>query len=82
LRFYQELGTARLRLEMRDRTVEVDATALQAAVIEAMEGREEATAEELAETLEVSDGEVRSALVFWADEGIIDEDGGVWRVIE
>lgn len=82
LRFYQQLGTARLRLELQDRVVEVEATALQAAVVESMEGVESATIEEVADKLDVSEMDVRGAMMFWAGEGVLGEQAGVWKVLE
>jgi anaphase-promoting complex subunit 2 len=83
LLFYQHLGTVTLNLEMADRTLQVEATALQAAVLEHMEGQVEWHVSQLADTLQTDEDAVHSALQFWAEEGVVQEqEGGSWIVLE
>jgi anaphase-promoting complex subunit 2 len=81
--FYQHLGTVTLNLELADRTLQVEATALQAAVIETMEGKAEWDVSELADKLQADEDDVQAALAFWAEEGVLQEqEGDVWTVLE
>jgi anaphase-promoting complex subunit 2 len=83
LRWIQHLGTAVVKLELEDRIVEVEATPLQASIAELFSERPEWQVKEIAERLSVGDsGSLRNALAFWANEGVVKEDGGVWKILE
>jgi len=83
LRWIQHLGTAVVKLELEDRVVETEATPLQASITELFSERPRWTVRELGERLSVGDfGSVRNALAFWANEGVVKEDDGVWVLLE
>lgn len=72
-----------LKLELADRTLQVEATALQAAVIETMEAGVEWQVSDLADKLQAEEEDVHAALAFWAEEGVVQEgDNGAWNVLE
>ncbi|WVR09240.1 hypothetical protein IAU60_006304 [Kwoniella sp. DSM 27419] len=82
LRFVQHLGTTHLSLELEDRVVEVEATPLQASIAELFEGKSTWSVKELVEKLEVGLGEVRKALAWWREQGVLKEDEAGWVLLE
>lgn len=83
LRWIQQLGTAVVTLELEDRVVEVEATPLQASIAELLSEKPEWTVRDLGERLSVGDfASLRNALAFWASEGVVKEEGGVWKLLE
>jgi anaphase-promoting complex subunit 2 len=68
---------------MLNRTVEVEATTLQASIIELFEGQKRWTTTALADQLGVKDEDViRAALVFWAGFGVLLNNGSAWILYE
>ena len=85
LRWLQHIGTVTIKLELADRTVEAEATPLQAAVAELLEDRPTWTTADLCERLGISDqGLMRNALAFWANLGVVREEPGAagWTLLE
>ncbi|WVQ81579.1 hypothetical protein IAT38_003703 [Cryptococcus sp. DSM 104549] len=82
LRFVQHLGTVSLTLTLTDRTITVDATPLQASIMELFESQDVWKAEALEEKLGVDGPQVRKALGWWAVQGVVKEEAGGWRLLE
>ena len=82
LRWLQHIGTATVRLELEDRIVEVEATPLQAAVSELFETQAVWDTEAMGQKLGVDLAQVRNGLAFWANEGVVAEENGQWRLLE
>lgn len=62
--------------------VEVEATPLQAAVSELFETQAVWEATAMSEKLGVDLAQVRNGLAFWANEGVVKEESGQWRLLE
>ncbi|WWC73346.1 uncharacterized protein I206_107313 [Kwoniella pini CBS 10737] len=84
LRFLQSLGTVHLSIELEDRVVEVEATPIQASIIELFEEKEILTIGELREALQITEGLVKDALGWWRDKGVIKDMGSKngWKLLE
>lgn len=82
LRWLQHIGTAVVKLELEDRVVEVEATPLQASISELFEGQVVWDAAAMGERLGVDLAQVRNGLAFWANEGVVKEEGAQWRLLE
>lgn len=82
LRWLQHIGTATVKLELEDRTVEVEATPLQAAITELFEAQPVWDTAAMRERLGVDLAQVRNGLAFWANEGVVREENGQWRLLE
>ncbi len=85
LRWLQHIGTATVNLELSDRTVEAEATPLQASIAELFEASARWTVTDLCDKLCMSDqAQIRNALAFWAGLGVFKEDvvRGDWRLLE
>lgn len=87
LRFLQHLGTARVKLELEDRVVEVDATPLQASIAEVLseagEGGAGMTVASIADKINVDEASVKAGLGWWRDKGVVRELGDDrWEVVE
>lgn len=68
---------------MSDRIVEVEATTLQASVVELFEGKKEWRMADLSDALEVKeDTVVHAALAFWVGEGVLREQGDLWVLLD
>ena len=81
LRWVQHLGTVNIKLELSDRVVLVEATPLQASIAELFEECDEWTLGDIAERLGMHEVPVRTALVWWAGQGVVKE-GEKWRLLE
>ncbi|GJN89751.1 hypothetical protein Rhopal_002740-T1 [Rhodotorula paludigena] len=85
LRWLPQLGNVNLTLELKDRTLTVDATPLQAAVIELFDKQDTWSPDLLQSELRVTDlGTVRNALYFWNNLGVLANLPGddLWRLVE
>ena len=82
LRWLQHIGTAVVKLELEDRVVEVEATPLQASISELFEEQAVWDAAAISERLGVDLAQVRNGLAFWANEGVVKEEGTQWRLLE
>lgn len=82
LRWLQHIGTAVVKLELEDRVVEVEATPLQASISELFENQAIWDAAAMGEKLGVDLAQVRNGLAFWANEGVVKEEGGRWLLLE
>ncbi|KAK4687974.1 anaphase-promoting complex subunit 2, partial [Tremellales sp. Uapishka_1] len=83
LRWLQQIGTANVKLELQDRVVEVEATPVQASIVELFEGEPVWTVKGLAEKLGgVEEGLIKNGLVFWANLGVVKESEGGWLLLE
>lgn len=82
LRWLQHIGTAVVKLELEDRVVEVQATPLQASISELYEHQATWEVQAMSEKLGVDVAQVRNGLAFWANEGVVKEEDGGWRLLE
>jgi anaphase-promoting complex subunit 2 len=82
LRWVQSLGTIHLSVEFEDRVVEVNATPLQASLIELFEENDYWIAEDLAGRLGVSAEDVEGGLLFWSAENVLAQYETGWRLQE
>jgi anaphase-promoting complex subunit 2 len=71
-----------VKLELADRIVEVEATPLQASISELFERRDRWDAQAMCDRLGVDLFQVKNGLAFWANEGVVKEEKGVWRLLE
>ena len=71
-----------VKLELADRVVEVEATPLQASITELFEDQETWDVQAMSNRLGVDLFQVRNGLAFWANEGVVKEEKGVWRLLE
>lgn len=71
-----------INLELEDRTVRVEVTPLQAAIVELFESQDRWTEEALKEKLGVDELAIRGGLGAWAGHGVLKEDGAEWRLLE
>ena len=83
LRWLQHVGTAVVKLELDDRVVEVEATPIQASIAELFEGAGQWTIKAIGERIGVFDEvELRAALGFWHDLGVLKESPTGWILLE
>ncbi|OCF34155.1 anaphase-promoting complex subunit 2 [Kwoniella heveanensis BCC8398] len=82
LRFAQHLGTAQLTVELEDRIVEVEADPLQASIIELFEQQDRWTLQALVERLDAGLAQLRAALSWWREQGVVREERGNWVLLE
>ncbi|GAA5841306.1 hypothetical protein JCM9279_000610 [Rhodotorula babjevae] len=85
LRWLPQLGSVNLTLDLRDRSITVDATPLQAAIIELFSSQDTWSPDALVTELRVPDaGTVRNALYFWNNLGVLRSlpDDDLWRLVE
>lgn len=83
LRFVPHLGTLSLTVTLSDRTVTVDATPLQASIMELFEKQDVWAVDQLVNKLGVGKGEVGKALGWWAERGVVKDEGAKgWRLLE
>lgn len=81
--FVPHLGTLSLSISLSDRTVTVDATPLQASIMELFENQDVWAVDQLMDKLGVGKGEVVKALGWWAERGVVKEEGAKgWRLLE
>lgn len=71
-----------VKLDLADRVVEVEATPLQASITELFENQDTWTVQAMSERLGVDLFQIRNGLAFWANEGVVKEEKGVWRLLE
>ena len=71
-----------VKLELADRVVEVEATPLQASITELFENQDTWDVQAMSDKLGVDLFQVRNGLAFWANEGVVKEEKGVWRLLE
>ena len=71
-----------VKLELADRVVEVEATPLQASITELFEDQDTWDVQAMSDRLGVDLFQVRNGLAFWANEGVVKEEKGVWRLLE
>jgi hypothetical protein len=76
------MGTAVVKLELEDRVVEVEATPLQASISELFEHQAVWDVQTMSEKLGVDVPQTRNGLAFWANEGVVKEENGKWRLLE
>ena len=82
LRWVQSLGTVQLSVELEDRVVEVNATPLQASLIELFEQQDYWVVEDLTDRLGVSAEDVEGGLLFWSAESVLAQEQIGWRLLE
>ncbi|OXH21708.1 anaphase-promoting complex subunit 2 [Cryptococcus neoformans] len=83
LRFVPHLGTLSLTISLSDRIVTVDATPLQASIMELFEKQDVWMVDQLVDKLGVGRGEVGKALGWWAERGVVKDEGAKgWRLLE
>ncbi|BGP23807.1 anaphase-promoting complex subunit 2 [Rhodotorula toruloides] len=84
LRWLPQLGSVNLTIELKDRTITVDATPLQAAVLELFDKQDTWTSDALQTELRVADlGTVRNALYYWNNLGVVASvPDDMWRLVE
>ena len=82
LRWLQHIGTAVVKLEFEDRVVEVEATPLQASISELFEAQDTWDVQAMSEKLGVDPFQIMNGLAFWANEGVVKEEMGVWKLLE
>ncbi|GAA6046446.1 hypothetical protein JCM3770_004928 [Rhodotorula araucariae] len=84
LRWLPQLGSVNLTLALRDRSVTVDCSPLQAAVIELFDKQDTWAPDALQQELRVPDaGTVRNALYFWNNLGVLRAlPDDLWRLVE
>lgn len=91
LTWLNQLGQARVELELEDRTVTVDCSTVEATVIHAFQNTDHAagsgpvkrTADELYNELQMDEDLIADALAFWAGKGVLRRVAqGVYSVIE
>ncbi|BGP31162.1 hypothetical protein JCM10296v2_002926 [Rhodotorula toruloides] len=84
LRWLPQLGSVNLTVELKDRTISVDATPLQAAVLELFDKQDTWTSDALQTELRVADlGTVRNALYYWNNLGVVASmPDDMWRLVE
>ncbi|ORY77821.1 hypothetical protein BCR37DRAFT_350724, partial [Protomyces lactucae-debilis] len=83
LRFLPNLGHVRVELQLEDREFDLLVTPGHASVIYAFSDVAERTVEQLMESLDLIESELRRALVFWTKQGILRElRPGVFSVVE
>jgi anaphase-promoting complex subunit 2 len=82
LRWVQSLGTVQLSVELEDRVVEVNATPLQASLIELFEQQDYWVVEDLTDRLGVSAEDVEGGLLFWSAESVLAQEKIGWRLLE
>ncbi|PRQ75028.1 Cullin homology [Rhodotorula toruloides] len=84
LRWLPQLGSVNLTVELKDRTITVDATPLQAAVLELFDKQDTWTSDALQTELRVADlGTVRNALYYWNNLGVVASmPDDTWRLVE
>ena len=82
LRWLQQLGSVTMSLELEDRVVEVEATPLQATLIEVFEQTDCWTVGDLMEKLEAGEEAVEAGLAFWKAEGVVKEHEEQWVLLE
>ncbi|GAA5889699.1 hypothetical protein JCM8208_001101 [Rhodotorula glutinis] len=85
LRWLPQLGSVNLTLDLRDRSITVDATPLQAAIIELFSSQDTWSSDALVTELRVPDAAtVRNALYFWNNLGVLRSlpDDDLWRLVE
>jgi len=83
LKWVPQLGAVSLKLELEDRVVEVEATPIQAGVIELFSEQDTWNLEQLMEKLGGIDRVlVQSALDFWIGEGVLKGEDNAFRLLE
>ncbi|EJU03787.1 hypothetical protein DACRYDRAFT_49640 [Dacryopinax primogenitus] len=83
LKWVPQLGAVSLNLELEDRVVEVEATPIQAGVIELFSERDTWDLEQLMQKLGGIDRVlVQSALDFWIGEGVVKNEGSRYILLE
>jgi len=82
LRFLQHLGTVQLSISLDDRTIEVEASPLQASIAELFEEKPLWISEDIQERLGVDVASVRAALGWWAGEGLVRQTGATWKLLD
>ncbi|KAG8845016.1 hypothetical protein FRB91_002124 [Serendipita sp. 411] len=84
LHWVHQMGTLKLAIELKDRTVEVNATPLEAAVIESFSEKSSWSQEGLSTHLGVKEKTLIGALISWNEEGVIEyqEHKTVWVLVE
>ncbi|KAG8833304.1 hypothetical protein FRC18_003774 [Serendipita sp. 400] len=82
LHWVHQMGTLKLAIELKDRTVEVNATPLEAAVIESFSEKSSWSQEGLSTHLGVKEKTLIGALISWNEEGVIEyqEHKSLWSV--
>ena len=71
-----------VKLELADRTVQLEATPLQASIMEVFEDQDTWEAQAMSEKLGVDVFQIRNGLAFWANEGVVKEEKGAWQLLE
>ncbi|PVF91727.1 hypothetical protein CPB86DRAFT_802615 [Serendipita vermifera] len=84
LHWVHQMGTLKLAIELKDRTIEVTATPLEAAVIELFSEKPTWSQVALSEALGVKEQTVIGALISWNEEGILEysEYQKMWTLVE
>jgi len=83
LKWVPQLGAVSLTLELEDRTVEVEATPIQAGVIELFSEQDTWHVEQLMERLGGLERIlIQSALDFWIDEGVLKNEDDAYKLLE
>jgi len=72
LKFHEQLGSVELTLEFENGSKKFQGVKpLHAVMISLLEGETELSAEEIAESLEISEGQVRKEMSFWESRGVV-----------
>jgi len=71
-----------VKLELADRVVEVEATPLQASITELFEDQDTWDIQAMSDRLGVDLFQVRNGLAFWANERVVKNEKGAWRLLE
>jgi len=73
LKFIPSLGRVHLQVELKDRKLDMQVTAIQAACISQFEGSEELTLSEISERMGCDSEKARRALIFWLRKKVLKE---------
>jgi hypothetical protein len=82
LRWLQHIGTAVVKLDLADRMIEVEATPLQASISELFESQDTWDPQAMSDRLGVDVFQIKNGLAFWANQGVVKEETGVWKLLE
>ncbi|KAI5480345.1 anaphase-promoting complex subunit 2 [Pseudohyphozyma bogoriensis] len=85
LKWLPQLGTANITVELKDRTITIDATAIQASIIELFSIEDTWSADDLIIELRTDSASLRNGLYFWSNQGVIknvDPVEDTWKLLE
>lgn len=84
IKFFNMLGSVTMSIETQGRVLDIEASPLQATVIDAFTKRTRYTWEDMAERIGITDQKiVEHALNFWVNEGVLQrEEDGAYSLVE